>query len=374
MPDIGEELVEDVLEHFGVLGMRWGHRKAEDTSSGSSRSAKPLSAHKQKRAAEADSDAAKAQKTIDAIKAKPKSRLFFVNNGRKDQIKQLEEHRDQRIKDAKDIRNGHMTDHEKHVLIGTAVTAGVIGAYGAYRLTDSGQARAVLTKDEPFLKNELLSRKMSPEDILRDVVDPVNSENYGDLGTKVNCRRCTFAYEMRRRGYDVNATRTVTGSGQTAAGLIKATDPKSDLPTGTYSTLFGIYKDTIKDPAHNPENSPIYKAALNSSHPWGNNDIPFTGTGNIKEHVARDVFSALAKEPEGSRGELGIGYHVGGGHSLAYEIIDGKPHVFDNQTGTLYNDRTFAVAFGEHIKAAGYTRLDNIELNEPFLRRWVKNV
>jgi hypothetical protein len=374
MTEVSDDIIAEVLEHHGVLGMRWGHHKLQDTSSGNSRRAKPISEHKQKRAAQADADVAKAQKTIDAIKAKPKSRLFFVNNSRKDQIKQLEEHRDQRIKDAKDIRNGHMTDHEKHLLIGTAVTAGVLGAYGAYRLTDSGQARALLTKEEPFLKNEALSRKMSPEDILRNVVEPVNSEHYGELGTKVNCRRCTFAYEMRRRGYDVNATRTVTGSGQTAAGLLRVTDPKSDIPTGTYSTLFGIYKDTIKDPAHNPENSPIYKAALAASHPWGSNDIPFTGTGNVKEHVARDVFTALAKEPEGSRGELGIGYQVSGGHSLAYEIIDGKPHVFDNQTGTLHNEQSFASAFGGHLKAAGYTRLDNIELNEPFVRRWVKNV
>jgi hypothetical protein len=371
MTEVSDDIIAEVLEHHGVLGMRWGHHKLQDTSSGNSRRAKPISEHKQKRAAQADADVAKAQKTIDAIKAKPKSRLFFVNNSRKDQIKQLEEHRDQRIKDAKDIRNGHMTDHEKHLLVGTAVTAGVLGAYGAYRLTDSGQARALLTKEEPFLKNEALSRKMSPEDILRNVVEPVNSEHYGELGTKVNCRRCTFAYEMRRRGYDVNATRTVTGSGQTAAGLLRVTDPNNNLPTGTYSTIFGLLKESTQNPEG--EKGPIAQA-LESHHPWGSNDIAFEGTGNVKEHVAKNIFDALAKEPEGSRGELGIGYKVGGGHSLAYEIIDGKPHVFDNQTGTLHNEQSFASAFGGHLKAAGYTRLDNIELNEPFVRRWVKNV
>ena len=48
----------------------------------------------------------------------------------------------------------------------------------------------------------------------------------GKFGTKLNCRRCTFAYELSRRGYDVKATRTMKGTGQTYLGVAKATKTK----------------------------------------------------------------------------------------------------------------------------------------------------
>ena len=35
----------------------------------------------------------------------------------------------------------------------------------------------------------------------------------------MNCRRCTFAYELSRRGYDVQATKTLIGTGQDANGM-----------------------------------------------------------------------------------------------------------------------------------------------------------
>ncbi len=45
----------------------------------------------------------------------------------------------------------------------------------------------------------------------------------------MNCRRCTFAYEMRRRGYDVAATRTTNGRGQTAVGVYNALNTEGDI-------------------------------------------------------------------------------------------------------------------------------------------------
>ena len=40
-------------------------------------------------------------------------------------------------------------------------------------------------------KNDLLSRKMSPDSIMKEVVAPINP-GYGSVGTKMNCRRCYF--------------------------------------------------------------------------------------------------------------------------------------------------------------------------------------
>ena len=38
----------------------------------------------------------------------------------------------------------------------------------------------------------------------------------------MNCRRCTMAYEMRRRGYDVTATGSTMATGQHGTGMRKA--------------------------------------------------------------------------------------------------------------------------------------------------------
>lgn len=65
---------------------------------------------------------------------------------------------------------------------------------------------------------------MSEDEILDKVVKGINP-NYGvSPGSMSNCLRCTFAYEMSRRGYDVRATETLGGAGQGMAGMISALD------------------------------------------------------------------------------------------------------------------------------------------------------
>src|SRR4029077_17292919 len=78
----------------------------------------------------------------------------------------------------------------------------------------------------------------------KEVVAPINP-GYGDLGTKMNCRRATFAYEMRRRGYDVKATKSVKGTGQMPLSLLKATDPESHIKTGRYATMKALVGESL---------------------------------------------------------------------------------------------------------------------------------
>lgn len=60
-----DEFAEDFLEHFGVKGMRWGHRKAADDASGSSRRDRAIA----RRQTINNTRAA-----VDKIKSKPVSR------------------------------------------------------------------------------------------------------------------------------------------------------------------------------------------------------------------------------------------------------------------------------------------------------------
>ena len=360
----------EVLEHVGVKGMHWGIRKKEETSSGKSASPK-ISDRKEKRAKGHEATAALAQKRINEIKAQPSSN-WYVQRNRDTQVHELEKHRDTHEKAAKDIRAGRMTDFQKKVVIGASVTATVLAAYGTYKLVDSGTAHQLLSRNVPMKKNELLSRKMAPESIMKEVVKPINP-GYGDVGTKMNCRRCTFAYEMRRRGLDVKATNSVAGTGQTPLSLLKATDPHSTLKTGKFSTVKTVLSEAISKEKTGTE-GPVTQF-MKEGQGLGKKSI---GKG-ILHHLNRNersewIFEQLGKNPEGARGELGMSWQAGGAHSMAWEIIGGKPVIFDTQSGKAYDTAKFSQEVARNIKDAGYTRLDDVPLNTKFLGKWIRNV
>lgn len=362
---------EDVLTHVGVKGMKWGVRKAKETSADISSGVKSLKvknqARKESNAKEHVAKAAIAQKRINDIKANP-SRNLFVQSHRDNKVKELEIYRDQRLKDAKDIRADRLTDHQKKVLIGVGVAGVVIAAYGTYKVVDYGIVNQFKTRDIPFKRNEKLTGKMSADRIMKDVVEPINPDYGGSAGmgahfrSMMNCRRCTLNYEMRRRGMDVQATKTMTASGQTVAGLMRATDPNSNINTSGVSVL-GKWASRRGKVAE----------AMKTSHGLGEKiDLNYETTG--LKNKAENIFEAISKQPEGARGELGLGWRSGGAHSMAWEVINGKAHVFDTQTRTRYDVRDFQAMISENVKDAGITRLDNAPLNEGFLRRWAKNV
>lgn len=227
------------------------------------------------------------------------------------------------------------------------------GGLAVAQLVDSGNARVLVNKGKravtfdktgpQYKKNLALAKKNMSEDQLMKTVIPDINKGYGSFGTKMNCRRCTMAYEMRRRGNDVVATKSTMATGQHGKGLQKAANTNTKLQDWGEKS---VYKDTTS---------------------------PFSNS------VARDaapkaIFKSLSKEPLGSRGEVAVGWKMGGGHSLAYEIVKGKPVIFDTQRGVKLKT---AADFNKHydlsIGEAAVTRLDNKKLNEDWLERWVQN-
>lgn len=213
---------------------------------------------------------------------------------------------------------------------------------------ESGNARVFKEKGKRFVTgqksvqyklNKSLSEPMDDAQIMSKVVKDINKD-YPGFGTKQNCRRCTLAYEMRRRGYDVTATKTTNARGQHGAGLKKAANTK----TGRFD--------------------------------WGENYIFPNGPANFKDKSAAPnaLFKALSKEPNGSRGEVSIAWAMGGGHSIAYEIVKGKPMIIDTQSGKRIKNADDWNAQYKLTTGAVYTsRLDNKPLNNDWLERWVKN-
>lgn len=215
-------------------------------------------------------------------------------------------------------------------------------------------------------RKESLMGDMSLSDLQSQVVDPINRNYGGHPGTKTNCMRCTMAYEMRRRGYDVESTLSwgelTSEQTSTARNLIMDPNfkPAAARTVKSFSDFVG--------PGHST-------TVINDSHAWGNKTISLVKDGIHDDAIgkAKDVLDSIVKEGPGARGELGISWGAFvGGHSVAWEVMkDGTPVVIDNQSGKIYDTAEKLKQLMGPAAEAGYTRLDNVELNKEFLARWL---
>lgn len=219
-------------------------------------------------------------------------------------------------------------------LAGYAVTGLDSGAYRVPVVATKNLVRGGWNKDK-----SLANPKMSVDDIQKKVVSQINKDFPG-LGTTNNCLRSTYTYEMRRRGNDVVATKTMMASGQTSLGtklMTKSIHSKTKIkninnPTGIKGLVFG------------------------------------------KPPTAQQAFDVLAKQPDRSRGDLQMTWGpMAGGHSVAYEIINKKPVIFDTQSGKTYSTPNELHAITQMARGLSFNRLDNKNLNETGLTAWMKD-
>jgi len=412
MTDVLERDIDSFLSHHGIKGMRWGitrsNKQLARSGGGSSKANQEVAKNliskqtsvvknikannatkvsitpqeRQKRDAKAkkfDDKAATLKKANAELDAKLKSGKGgpFARQSIKDKIKENDKEIQRAKKDSVRARQGKMSSGQKKLLIGTAVAGGILLAASAQHMKQSGQFQRLSTKGKialnlqkhPFKKNDKFADpNLSPEQIMKTVVPGINpGYDKGEWGTNMNCRRCTFAYIMRRKGYDVEATRTTTATGQTARGIAKAFGRKK------------FYTDQkVQDEFGGAAGSKESIGGLAKVEPLMNLGGGHVLYGDPPKGVnAKAIFGALDKQPEGSIGELGVMWRgtqpgiPGGGHSVAYEIIKGKAHIFDTQTGEEYGRDTHDDVF-DNVETAGFTRLDNVPLNKDFLLKWMK--
>lgn len=105
-----------------------------------------------------------------------------------------------------------------------------------------------------------------------------------------NCYSCTIAYDMRRRGYDVEAI------------------PDSDGET--WENILSCYDNPTKKQ---------YKASMDS------------------RSATQFMMSDMLQEGEGARGNICVYWKYGGGHSMAWEVTNGEVIIRDNQTNEVYS-------------------------------------
>jgi hypothetical protein len=385
---------QEALEHHGVKGMRWGVRKegesGERNASGQvtgiptkGAPAKPLSERQQRRVEKFQGRSEVMNTRISEIKAANEALAGSRNladrvkqHSNKQQLQDLEKAQKQAVSNAEAVRKGKLTSTQKRLIVGAVGVTAVVGVGLVLRGQQSGAINSYMLRGEAFIQgrntpfkiDKSLSGKMSASDLLTRVAAPVNP-NYRSAGGQMNCRRSTFAYELRRRGFDVHATTSPVGWGQSESGVINAlTTEGRDFfrSTSLSETVVRTGGTTVArgDRRINPVPK-IILDNLNESKPLGQY------TGYISN--SKRVLEELGKQPNGARGEVVFRF-PGFGHSMAYEVVDGVPHIFDSQKGTLYNAAGKMVeSKWDGFSGAEITRLDNVDLDLNFLSRWATN-
>lgn len=258
-----------------------------------------------------------------------------------------------------------------------AVTAAAfVAAYATYKFVDSGHARQMIENGKIFVKNlkdrdgysllnfkldnSLSSKDLSINEIKTKVVDAINPD-YGKPGTTVNCRRCTVAYEMRRRGYDVKSVKTLSGTGQHEGGMANLIDKDTQyLRTRIFRKLMDNQDADMTDLTNFLSGSKRINIDTGDKDGIKNSKILFK--------------TIMENNPNGARGELNFLWNQNYGHSMAWEIVKNKLVIFDTQTHEVYNNSEDIAKILTQVKDLHYLRLDDKDFNWDFIKRWVKNV
>ncbi len=336
------------LTHHGIKGQKWGQRNGPPYPLGAS----DHSSAEKKAGTKGWSKEAKQENKKTAAKENNSSEQITTKTKKNESVNT-------------NAKKGLST--KQKVLIGATA---LVAAYAAYAFVNSGGATRLIQKGKMFVEtgktdgipwkynDKLASRSMDADEIFKNVVDPINP-GFPKKGSVSNCMRCSFAYELRRRGYDVEATLSNGGvsSWQNPVTRYQAasTTENSFLDYGRKSVgKDDAIAETIKQTI---SMSPSGKTVWNGG-----------------KEVTHRLFDALAAKPNGARGELSV-FRVGGsGHSLAWEIVDNKPIIFDCQKHTVYKTMSdFYSAEGYVLNEASITRLDDRELNIDFLLKWAKS-
>lgn len=138
--------------------------------------------------------------------------------------------------------------------------------------------------------------------------------------TKHNCMLCSCTYDLRRRGYDVEANRSPHG--------FTPEDLQKWYPKAKIKEITGIDE----------------KEKYSS-----------------KKSCELFVNEVLHNQGEGSRGNLMITWKgMLGGHSVAYEVKNGEVLILDGQTNDIYKPEKF---FKQVNPTINFVRLDNIKFD-----------
>ena len=201
---------------------------------------------------------------------------------------------------------------------GIIIPVGLIAYVSVYALAGLGLAGGALANKISYKHNKkkisklrekeeidpktglhLKNKEMSEKEDLK-AVNPERKNLDNTEGSGKNCTFCTTAYDLRRRGYDVHAGTTIQGY--------------------TNSQIASWYKKgKFTDIKQTPETLVDRKTAMNY----------------VKDTI-------IKHSGEGSRGNITVGWQgTFSGHSMIYEVKDGKLILMDGQNNQIYKNSDY---------------------------------
>ena len=208
--------------------------------------------------------------------------------------------------------------------------------------------------DLDLKKNSSIShsfRKELEKDLM--AVNPRSSHD-NTIGSIFICRNCSTAFELRRRGYDVEARRRDDGSN--AGGAEKY------FKNGKFSTLNIDF-----------ENKEIFKMSMEEYKKNGKYDyLDAAKKSRVKAY--KSLCKELTKQGDGARGILVIGWVIDARdltkrtsyfHALNYAVIEGSVEFYDSQSASKGADHAYGFSY-RYVDPRDYSymRTDNLELSK----------
>lgn len=205
-------------------------------------------------------------------------------------------------------------------------------------------------KTVPDIPDDVINTKFEDQGEINEVYDP-----WDDGSSSENCANCSAAYELRRRGYDVEAKLVeddYNGRGDRAYDYFEGAEViaiNGDGSTFVHNEEFvkSIWNDTVTD-----------KDCLANREDY---DFYVTDQRYTAKTIEKGI---LDNSPPGSRGFIDVEWKSGGAHSIVYEVDSkGKVTIRDSQT---WDEYTLTELAGD-TKKVRITRTDNLELKENIL-------
>lgn len=154
----------------------------------------------------------------------------------------------------------------------------------------------------------------------------------------MNCAFCTATYDMRKRGYDVEAA------------------PANSFTHNDLSEITSWYEG-------DPEVSSVDVAA-NLYYDKEGNLLSEKQQQKQTEKTAKAIEKHLKKNGNGSYGHFLVYWNEGGGHSMVWEVQKGEVVIRDCQTNTVGKVEDYL----PYISSVNMFRSDNLEISDDMLK------
>lgn len=318
---------QDTLMHYGIKGMRWGVRRFQNEDGS-------LTAAGKARYSVAGTEPAKLTDKGDDT---PKQKLTLREKMNNSTANVSENWQKGSEIDMEPIVNRDKSKKGDHSKAAMDVVLSVLNPINAVFLgVDAVKSAVAKHKTDSYMKGREEKSTLDPETGLYmkkegayDDKADLAAVNPGFMNmnsnSKNNCVLCTTTYDMRKRGYDVSA--------------------QLDSEGYNWADIKKWYPDAKVE------------------HTSRRNE---QGMGISQKEYLQRTIDNLQKQPDGARGNFFMLFTGGGGHSIAYEIQNGKVIFKDGQTNTVYTKPEKILSM---TIANSYARLDNCAPNLDLIKK-----